>query len=224
MPKRRGNALRLFLSALAACAVCGALVYVVYTLWPRWPANVSTEAPSLPITVAGTLFNVPPASIRVAMQRRPGPQERLDLYFSWPDLTAPKAMTPQEDNARLAMTDRVFVTIRPADNTLSPIDRLRNVFPRHLEDATFSDPSGLIGRKFKDGGPYQGEDLLSDLATSERFFVRCTRAGAIHARCVLDRRIENTDVSIRFPREWLGEWREALANMERLLVFIRPPG
>jgi len=59
--------------------------YIGYVLWPRWPTP-RLDAPALPITVAGVAFNLPPAAIRVPVQRRPGAQERVDLAFLWPSL------------------------------------------------------------------------------------------------------------------------------------------
>ena len=44
-------------------------VYIGYVLWPRWPTP-RLDAPALPITVAGVAFNLPPAAIRVPVQRR----------------------------------------------------------------------------------------------------------------------------------------------------------
>ena len=44
-------------------------------LWPRWPGSaVAPDAPSLPITIGGVLFNVRPAAIRIPIQRYPGAQ------------------------------------------------------------------------------------------------------------------------------------------------------
>ena len=48
------------------------------------------DAPAIPITVANVLFDVPPAAIRAAVQRHPGPHERVDLAFIWPSLTPPQ--------------------------------------------------------------------------------------------------------------------------------------
>ncbi len=48
------------------------------------------DAPALPITVAGVLFQVPPAAIRATVQRHAGPQERIDLAFLWPSLKPPQ--------------------------------------------------------------------------------------------------------------------------------------
>ena len=64
--------------------------FIAYVLWPRWPTPpIAPDAPALPITVAGVAFNVPPAAIRVPVQRRPGTHERVDLVFLWPSLEPP---------------------------------------------------------------------------------------------------------------------------------------
>ena len=75
---RRGHHRLLWLPLVVFAAVASmAFIYVVYVLWPRWPGPpVGADAPALPITIAGVTFNVPPAAIRVPVQRRPGAQER----------------------------------------------------------------------------------------------------------------------------------------------------
>src|SRR6187455_791944 len=82
-----GRVLVVILGMMVA-ALAGAPI--AYMLWPQ-PRAISPDAPSLPITVGGVVFNVPPAAIRVRMQRRPGAQARIDLTFVWPELTPPDA-------------------------------------------------------------------------------------------------------------------------------------
>ena len=69
-----------------------ALVFapMAYMLWPQGGA-IAPDAPSIPVTVGGTVFNVPPAAVRFKVQRRPGAQARIDLIFVWPSLTPPDA-------------------------------------------------------------------------------------------------------------------------------------
>src|ERR1700730_8394035 len=77
--------------ACLALLVLAAGFVVSYMLWPTWPsAPVALDAPAMPITVANVLFDVPPAAIRAAVQRHPGPHERGDLAFLWPSLTPPQ--------------------------------------------------------------------------------------------------------------------------------------
>src|SRR6266540_2839361 len=98
-----------------------ALGYVGYALWPRWPEPpVAADAPALPIVVGGVLFNVPPQAMRVAVQRRAGMQERIDLVYAWPSLTPPAAAASPN-----AVEERVFVNIAAAAGALAPLDRLK---------------------------------------------------------------------------------------------------
>src|SRR2546430_1339829 len=89
--KRRGaSAGLIFALAMLVILIVLAAAFVALVLWPRWPgAAVAPDAPALPVTVGGVLFNVPPAAIRIPTQRHSGAQERLDLAFLWPSLSAP---------------------------------------------------------------------------------------------------------------------------------------
>ena len=85
--RRDGRYLLLPVAVLAAVAF-GAFGYIGYVLWPARPGP-QVDAPLLPITIAGVAFNLPPAAIRVAAQRRSGAQPRVDLVFLWPSLEPP---------------------------------------------------------------------------------------------------------------------------------------
>ena len=201
-----------------------ALIYVAYVLWPRWPAPVAEDAPSLPITVAGVTFNVPPAAIRVAVQRQPGPQERIDLVFLWPSLSPPDPKAPSVPTAPGQTFDRMFLTVASAEGTLPPVDRFKTIYPRYLELQIVSGPDGLAVRPFRDGSPYQGEDLIYDPAAPEPFILRCSRndTGATAGMCLYDRRIGGADITVRFPRNWLGEWRMVSRGIDRVIANMKP--
>jgi hypothetical protein len=120
--------------------------------------------------------------------------------------------------------ERVFVTITGAGATLSPADRVKIIYPRYTAADPTPGPDGLAVRAFRDGTPYQGEDLIYEAAGG--FLVRCTRngAGPTPGTCLYDRRIEGADLVVRFPRDWLGSWRAVAAGIERLIAKLRPPG
>ena len=209
-----------------------AVAYVVYVLWPRWPAvPVALDAPELPITIAGVAFEVPPAAIRVPVQRRPGAQERIDLAFMWPSLkpadTAPKRIAPEALPApgTTLTVDRVFITIASAGDAMAPAERLRTIYPRYAAVEPVSGPTGLAVLAFREGTPYQGEDLIYDATTPESFLVRCTRngAGATPGTCLYERRVEDAaDIVVRFPRDWLEDWQLVAGNIDRLINGLRP--
>jgi len=217
-----GKLARLLMVVLGMTAVGLAGAPVAYMLWPT-PAAVSPDAPSLPISIGGTAFNVPPAAIRFKVQRRPGAQPRIDLTFVWPSLNPPDlGIKPlPTDNAEI--TERLFVTIAASDTTLSPAERLKVIYPRYADAAPIVGGDGLSLQSFRDGSPYQGEDLILQPASPERFLLRCTRQiAATPAMCLHERRLGGADVTVRFPRAWLDDWRTVADGVDRLIAGFRP--
>jgi hypothetical protein len=209
---------------LFAAVVLTAAVYVAYVLWPRWPETpVARDAPSLPVVVADVAFNIEPAAIRQAVQRRPGAQDRIDLAYLWPSLLPPDPARKPTVGAPADPNERLFVTIQAADATLPLIDRVKTIYPRYLAAEPAAGPEGLTVRAFRDGTPYQGEELAFEPATPEHFLARCSRRGVNNSgSCLLERRIGNADITVRFPRDWLSDWRSVAGGIDRLLARLHP--
>ena len=223
--RRRGTSQLLLPLIVFAAIAFTAFVYIGYVLWPRWPTP-RLDAPSLPITVAGVTFNLPPAAIRVPVQRRPGAQERVDLAFQWPSLEPPdpNAKPPAPDTETSQAFARVFMTIAAAGDTLAPAERALTIYPRYTAGEATPGPGGLTMVAFRDGTPYQGEDLIYD-EPAPGFFVRCTRnrAGPMPGICLYERRIDSADVVVRFPRDWLRDWRMVADKLDGLIANLRRP-
>jgi len=210
---------------LSAAVIALAATYVVSVLWPRWPATTGPpDAPTLPITVAGVLFNIPPGAIRVAAQRHAGPQERIDLAFLWPSLVPPDPAVKPVLTEDPQPFDRLFVTIASAEGAVAPAVRFKEIYPRFLGDGPYKGPDGLAVSLFRDGTAYQGEDLFFDTANPDAFTVRCTRPGQgpTPGTCLYERRLGGADVTIRFLRDWLADWRVLAAGFDRLVAQLRP--
>jgi len=205
------------LSAGIAALAVGAIVYLLEPGWSGAAAPV--DAPPLPIVIAGVVFNVPPAAIRIPVQRRAGPQERIDLAYRWPELTPP-------DSHAADLSARLFVTIEVSRTSMPPAERLNSVYPRYIDAAAVSDPGGLTVASFADGTPYQGEDVLYDAAAPDRFLVRCIRArdDLTLAMCLYERPLGAAALTFRFPRDWLADWRAVAAGVDRLIERWRPVG
>jgi hypothetical protein len=204
-----------------------AVAYVAYVLWPRWPAPaVSANAPSLPIVIAGVTFNVPPAAIRFRTQRRPGAQDRVDLVFLWPSLAAPDSAADAADTGPAATAkslDRLFVTLAASAGELPPLQRMQDIYPRYMETEPAPGPDGLIVRAFRNDTPYHGEDLLYPAGTPQHFFLRCSRnASPTPGTCLYEKRVGEADVTVRFPRNWLDDWRNVIAGIDQLIEKLRP--
>ena len=217
------SARRLLVAMLSAVAVAAmGVAFVVYALWPRWPeAAPAADAPHLPIVIAGETFQVPPAAIRRKVQRRPGPQERIDLVFSWPALAPP---APSDDKTAVAQPQRLFVSIAARDGAADPAERLRTIYLRYAADEPSNAPEGLTVTAFRDGTPYAGEDLVYDESAPEHFVARCSRSAnpLTPASCLLERFVGQANVTVRFPREWLADWRGFASGLDRLIAELHP--
>jgi hypothetical protein len=213
----------------APLLVFGAVVllaglYIAYILWPRWPQGpVSLNAPSLPIVVSGVTFNVEPAAIRIALQRRPGTQQRVDLSYLWPSLAPPDPATKPTVGAPVDPNERVFVTLSSGDATLPLMERVQTIYPRYLVPQPVAGFPGLTYRGFRDDSPYQGEDLVFESNAPEHFLARCSRKGVTNSGvCLLERRIGNADITFRFPRDWLPDWENVAKGVDRLVARLHP--
>jgi hypothetical protein len=221
--------------ACLASLVLAAGIVVSYMLWPTWPSRTTPlDAPAIPITVANVLFDVPPAAIRAAVQRHPGPHERVDLAFLWPSLMPPQPDIKAADPPAAAndgdaaprpvdTTQRLFVTIAGLGSVLPPAERLRTIYPRYIETQASAGPDGLAIVPFRAGTPYDGEDLVYVGTTPEQFFARCTRqVGTVRGTCLYERQIDTAEVTLRFPRTWLEDWRGVAAGADRLMAQLHP--
>jgi len=223
--RRHGRRRGLFAAPVlltAAALVAGA--YVAYVLWPRWPeAPVSLDAPALPVVVAGVVFNIEPAAIRNSVQRRPGTQERVDLSYLWPSLEPPDPSRKPTVGAPVDPNERIFVTIQNADGTLPLMERVQTIYPRYLVSEPTAGPPGLTLRAFRKDTPYSGEELVFESVKAEHFLARCSRQGVVNSgSCLLERRIGNADVIVRFPRDWLTDWQIVATGVDALVARLHP--
>jgi len=220
--RSRGHLLPILLGGAIAM---GAIAAVAYLLWPTWGADGSSAPSRLPVSIGGTLFNVPVAAIRMKIQRHSGPQERIDLSFNFPSLEPPEAPkhVSAEDVVEEAVQpiDRIFLSIAAHHDTLAPDMRVRTIYPRYLDQAS-TPADGLVLRAFRDGTPYSGEDMF--VADAPNLTARCSRDGKTPGMCLSERRIDGTDLTFRFPRGWLGQWRDVANAMDRLAVQLHGPG
>lgn len=208
---------------IASCAIGAcALAIITYLLWPTWTNTTAGDPDRLPVIIGDTLFNVPTRSIRVKMQKRSGVQERVDLAFLYPSLTAPE--TPKHVTAETVETDpapidRLFVSIAAHHDAMSPEERLRIIYPRYWDVNASRSADGLTVRPFRENTAYATEDLVFDDASA--FVARCTRDEKTPGMCMSVRRVDGADLTFRFPRAWLAQWRDVAGAMDRLVKWMR---
>jgi len=206
---------------VAAVVASGAIALVAYLLWPTWGTDAANGPGRLPVSVGGTLFNVPTPAIRRKIQRHSGPQERVDLSFTFPSLESsevPKHISADTVEEKVQPIDRIFLSISAHHDTLAPDTRLRTIYPRYLERAATPLDDGLTMRPFRDVSPYANEDLF--VASAPDLSARCTRDGVTPGMCLSERRVDGADLTFRFPRSWLAQWRDVADAMDRLTVQL----
>ena len=210
---------------VAATVAVGAMALVAYLLWPTWGSGAANAPSRLPVSVGATLFNVPTPAIRRKIQRHSGPQERVDLSFMFPSLEAPEMprhVSADTVEEKVQPIDRIFLSISAHNDTLAPDTRVRTIYPRYLEPAAAPvDDDGLTMRAFRDGSPYANEDLFAAAAPSLN--ARCTRDGVTPGMCLSERRVDGADLTFRFPRSWLSQWRDVADAMNRLTAQLQGP-
>jgi hypothetical protein len=210
-------------SILIAAAAIAAIAYLLQPAWT--PKPQAGEPATLPVTIGHTLFNVPTAAIRVKLQKRTGPQERVDLSFLYPSLQPPPPMphiTATEAAEKPEPIDRIFVSLIAHHDALSPQERARTIYPRYLESEATSVEGVLMMQSFREGTPYAGEDLF--MADGEHFIARCSRDARTPGMCLSERRIGDADLNFRFPRAWLSQWQNVADAMDQLAGQLQGPG
>jgi hypothetical protein len=214
----------MILIMVAGTLSIGAIALVAYLLWPTWGSDPQSGPARLPVSIGATLFNVPTSAVRMKIQRHTGPQERVDLSFTYPSLEppeAPKHISADTVEEQPQPIDRIFLSISAHHDTLAPDTRVRTIYPRYLEQDSTPVDDGLSMRAFRDGSPYSNEDLF--LANAPGLSARCTRDGTTPGMCLSERRVDGADLTFRFPRSWLGQWRDVAGAMERLTVQLHGP-
>jgi hypothetical protein len=210
---------------LASALAVGAIALVAYLLWPTWRTEAASDPARLPVSIGATLFNVPPMAIRMKIQRHTGPQERVDLNFEFPSLDVPDGpkhvSADTVEDAAMQPIDRIFLSISAHHDAMAPDVRMNTIYPRYLEQASTSPQDGLAMRPFRDGTPYSNEDLF--LGDTPHLEARCTRDGATPGMCLSERRIDGAELTFRFPRNWLAQWRDVADAMDRLTVQLHGP-
>lgn len=196
------------IDGLVAAAAVGALILALAAVdlggfWVRRGARAG-DAP-VEAALAGRSVTVPAAWLARAPE--PG---RLDLAIPFPAA----AGRPDE---------RLFVTATPAEGAA---DRAAaGLGPHHarfLSAVARSHPSGLLQRRYRDGTPFEGEELYVSPPDGALFAARCAPARSEPgiedgAGCLAELRLDGLDLRIRFPLARLDAWEAILATLRRAL-------
>ena len=123
----------------------------------------------------------PPSASPV--QRRPGAQERSISCSCGPRSSRPIQPRSRRRRRRAlpapAPTNRAHVhDHRGRRRHAAPAERVRTIYPRYAAAEAVAGPDGLACSPFRDGTPYQGEDLIYDPAGPAFWFAAPAMARA----------------------------------------------
>src|SRR5262245_11128310 len=104
---------------------------------------------------------------------------------------------------------------------MPPDERLKNIYPCYLAPNAQRIELRLDLRPFLHNTPYATKDLI--YRATPQLGARCTRDGATPGMCQSERRIEGADLTFRFPRDWLSQWRDISSAMDQIVNSMRTP-
>ena len=121
-------------------------------------------------------------------------------------MSAPRRSTTQPQPI-----DRIFVSIAAHRDSLAPDMRVRTIYPRYLEQDSTPVEDGLTHARLpRRLALCQRRSVLC--RQRPRFTARCTRDAATPGMCLSERRIDGADLTFRFPRSWLSQWRDVASR------------
>jgi hypothetical protein len=172
------------------------------------------EHPPRLLAVGATRLLVPAGYLRAGSAEAVAAGD-ADLVAGWPDLAPPAAGRP-EDSAPL-----VFLHLAPASAGVDPAERPMTLYARFFADEHWTNPGGLLMRRFRPDSPYGGEELYFSPPDGESFSARCPRRGSVadvgSANCLWSFRHGGLDIQVRFPASLLPRWTRLRDGVQALL-------
>ena len=158
----------------------------------------------------------PAALARAGAGRRGGALEALDLAATWPGLQPVPQRRPGVPEPAL-----VFVSLRPQSAAIDPAERPVKLYARFFSPEVWSEPGGLVMRRFEPGSPYAREELFMAPPEGRAFAARCSRpaqpADGLSETCFSEMWIKGLDVQVRFSPALLPEWEAVQGGARRLV-------
>jgi len=172
----------------------------------------STDTSRVTITVNGNRIALPSNTIRYAKQRRGGDHERIDAYFTWPDLEGYTHLNRNQFNDIGNSQNLVFLSLSARTMPMDMSARIEPVYSRLTDGGNQSGESGLLAYVFDQETRYAGEILYVGARDGQpAFAVRCLKDDGMpqgaHS-CLRDINVgRDLSVTYRFSRKLLPQWR-----------------
>lgn len=175
------------------------------------------------IDLGGKTIEVARRLIRDRAQAAGGRLDRLDLAVRISDFS-PLPPPDPADPAR-PMPERLTISLALAREGADSVETLQRVHARFLTRETWSNPGGLVMRRFRAGSPYEDRELYVGAGGGRMFVAICPReAVSAIEPCLTTIRIEGLDMELRFDARHLPEWRRFATQAVMLVAGIAMKG
>lgn len=205
-----------------ALAVLGTALGANATLLLRPDAGTEALTGTVEVTLGNRKIIVLRALIRDRAQMAGGRLDRLDLVVDVADFSPLQPPTARDPDR--PMPDRVALTLT-AGSTATPemTELFQTVYARFLGRETWSNPGGLLMRRFRPGTPYEDRELYIGAGGKRIFIALCPQESHLPANqrdiepCTTLIRQDGLDAEVRFHARHLPDWRRIVLNSQTLL-------
>lgn len=168
------------------------------------------------VLIGDRSLDIPRTLFRDRAQMAGGRLDRLDLAVSPFDFSPLPPPSPKI--AQDLIPDSVTLSIAPKGDAPDPVDMFQNVYARFFSRENWSNPGGLVMRRFRTGTPYEDREIYIG-AGGARLFVALCPVDLVAREiepCSATLRQEGFDIELRFHARHLPDWRRLTNNALKL--------
>lgn len=205
-----------------ALALLGTALGANAALFLRADGSAEPLAGTVDVTLSGTRITVPRALIRDRAQMAGGRLDRLDLAVTTADFAPVPPPSAREPNRPVPEHLVLMLTATHAANP-DATDLFQTLYARFLGRETWSNPGGLLMRRFRPGTPYEDRELYIGAGGKRIFIALCPQESHLPANqrdiepCTTLIRQDGLDAEVRFHARHLPDWRRIVRNSQTLL-------
>lgn len=199
----------LALALLGIATGANALLVLSDPVAPRAPEGKA------PVLLGERQLAVPRAMMRDRGQQAGGRLDRLDLALAIADFSPLPPLLPGKEARE---PERITLVLQAAQPGPDAQQLFQAVYARHVMRETWSNPGGLVMRRFRPGTPYEDRELYIGAGGRRIFVALCPREAITDLEtCTAQLRQDGLDIEMRFEARHLPDWRRLLASTLQLV-------